>query len=251
LDAQYAGVVATIIDKLEGGYYHPNMLADGRVKDSTYAKSGETMFGIDRKQGGIINNSSAGQKFWGLIDSANAANNWKWLYMGGELKTQLESLAAEMMYPLYSQYEKKYLSPQAISIVDSDPRLQFNFIYATWNGEGWFRYFAKKLNAAIDSGITNPDELVKVAVQARTDKDAMRAYGWHEDAISLISRGGEKIASFINSLGSSLKEAGKEIYTAVQNRKYQKIGIGIMIGSVVLFGGAMVLYTVLQKRKQQ
>ena len=230
MDAQYAGVVATIIDRLEGGYYHPNMLADGRVKDKTYSQSGETMFGIDRRQGGSINTSSAGQKFWGLIDNANAANTWNWLYMGGELKTQLESLAAEMMYPLYSSMEKKYLSPKAIAIVDSDPRLQFNFIYATWNGEGWFRYFAKKLNAAIDSGVTNPDELVKIAVQARTDKDSMRAYGWHEDAISLISRGGEKIASFINSLGAGLKEAGKEIYTVVQNRKYQRVINRIRIG---------------------
>ena len=43
-----------IIDKLEGGYYHPDMLEDGRIKDSRYSASGETMMGIDRKAGGKI-----------------------------------------------------------------------------------------------------------------------------------------------------------------------------------------------------
>jgi hypothetical protein len=40
-----------IIEKLEGGYYHPDMLTDGRIKDGRYGGSGETMFGIDRKTG--------------------------------------------------------------------------------------------------------------------------------------------------------------------------------------------------------
>jgi hypothetical protein len=44
-------ITSLVIDKLEGGYYHPNMLIDGRVKDIRYSGSGETMFGIDRLKG--------------------------------------------------------------------------------------------------------------------------------------------------------------------------------------------------------
>ena len=31
--SDWQGIINTIIDNLEGGYYHPDMLQDGRVKD--------------------------------------------------------------------------------------------------------------------------------------------------------------------------------------------------------------------------
>ena len=71
-------------------------------------------------------------------------------------------------------------------IVKKSPDLTFNFIYATWNGPSWFQTFAKKINEAVDSGITNPSELTKVAIKART-----------QSGNSVIAQGGKKIAELM------------------------------------------------------
>jgi len=186
----FDGIVAQVIDKLEGGYYHPDMLEDGRVKDSRYGASGETMMGIDRKAGGSINTTPEGIEFWNIIDSADARTNWKWGYRGGHLEDQLRDLAGKMIKRSYDSFATRYLSPKALEIVNNDPKLLFNFVYSAWNGPGWFQKFAKKVNDAVESGITDPEELAKVAVRARL-----------ESGNSLIAQGGEKID---NLLGTGL-----------------------------------------------
>ena len=195
----FSNTVGLIIDNLECGYYHPLMLKDGRVKDQRYSKSGETMFGIDRKAGGTINDSAAGKQFWSLIDRANAKNKWKWNYKGGELGSQLKDLAAQIMLPQYESMSKKYLSPKAKSLVESDNRLLFNFVYASWNGSGWFKSFATKINEAIQKGITNPNQLTEIAVAARTQSQN-----------SLIAQGGNKIAELMERL-KGLSKAGENL----------------------------------------
>lgn len=195
----FSNTVGLIIDNLEGGYYHPLMLKDGRVKDQRYSKSGETMFGIDRKAGGAINDTSAGKQFWNLIDRADAKNKWKWNYKGGELGGQLKELAAQVMLPQYESLSKKYLSPQAKSLVESDSRLLFNFVYASWNGPGWFKSFATKINDAVQKGITNQDQLTEIAVAARTQSQN-----------SLISQGGNKIAELMERL-KGVGQAGENL----------------------------------------
>ncbi len=189
---RYRKIVSIIIDKLEGGYYHPDMLQDGRVKDQRYSNSGETMFGIDRKAGGSLNTSPAGLQFWSVIDNANARKTWPWNYKGGSLGPKLAELTAEIMYPEYEIYAGKYLSPAAKQIVDSDDRLLFNFIYATWNGPGEFQKFSNDFNASVASGVTNPDELVNVAISSRVNSGN-----------SLIKQGGLKILGFINTLNNT------------------------------------------------
>lgn len=189
MEQSFVDSVKVVIDNLEGGYYHPQMLKDGRVKDSRYSNSGETMFGIDRKAGGTINDTPAGKKFWAIIDNANASVNWKWNYKGGALGNELKQLAAEIIYPEYQRMSKKYLSPKTKQLVDSDKRLLFNFIYATWNGEGWFKRFAAPINNAVASGTTNLDELTKIAVSTRT-----------QSRNSLIAQGGRKIEGIIDKL---------------------------------------------------
>ena len=151
--------------------------------------SGETMFGIDRKHGGTLNTSSAGVQFWNLIDKNKNKSEWKHGYRGGQLEGQLLDLVSQIMQPHYETLAKKYLSSEAKSIVDSDKRLLFHFIYASWNGSGWFQKFSKKFNNSVDSGITNPDELVKVAIDSRIDSGN-----------KLIAQGGRKIDSFIQNL---------------------------------------------------
>ena len=70
---------AAVIINLEGGYYHPDMLIDGRVKDSRYGTSGETMYGLDRKAGGPpVNSCGPCKQFWSILDSVGARKNWRW-----------------------------------------------------------------------------------------------------------------------------------------------------------------------------
>lgn len=183
----FDGIVAKVIDELEGGYYHPDMLNDGRVKDPRYGSSGETMMGIDRKAGGDINATPEGIKFWNLIDSANARSEWKWLYRGGSLEPQLRELAGKMIKRYYDIYATKYLSGPALKIVNDNPKLLFNFVYAVWNGPGWFDKFAEEINKAVSSGITDPEELTKIAIKRRT-----------ESQNSLVAQGGKKIAKLLD-----------------------------------------------------
>lgn len=189
-----------VIDKLEGGYYHPDMLLDGRVKDSRYGSSGETMFGIDRKYLGNPTNGIAQQSFWNIIDNANARKNWKWNYFGGDKETILRQFASDIIFSEYNNYSK-YLSAEAKKIVDSDDRLIFNFQYAVWNGAGWFKKFAETINDAVKKGITNTDQLVDIAIKRRIG-----------DSVTLIRDGGIKIASFIQSLKSNIT-TNKKTYT--------------------------------------
>lgn len=163
----FANVVFQIIDNIEGGYFHPNMLIDGRVKDKRYSNSGETMFGIDRLRGGSINNTVSGKKFWALIDKADAKNNWRWNFKGGELEPELKNLAAQMIQPLFNNLSKNYLSKKAIEIVNTNAVLLFHFIYATYNGAGWFKKFATDINTALAAGILDPIQLIQIALNSR------------------------------------------------------------------------------------
>jgi hypothetical protein len=147
---KFADLIDIETKYLGGGYYHPDMLADGRIKDNRYAASGETMYDIDRKNGGTVNTGEAGKKFWALIDAANARKVWKWNYMGGALTPQLKPLVSEMIYPLYIGYCKKWLSADSLALVNGDVKLTFNFIYAVFNGPGWFKYFANAMNIYVD-----------------------------------------------------------------------------------------------------
>lgn len=188
-NASFEQMTELVIDKLEGGYYHPNMLKDGRIKDSRYLSSGETMFGIDRKNGGSINTSPAGVKFWNIIDESDASDNWKWLYRGGEKEQELKGLVVEMMKPKYDEYSRRYLSPEALQIVNSNNKLLFNFIYAVWNGPGWFQRFAEPINAAVARGITDPNTLTNIALERRMSSTN-----------SLIAQGGGKISGIFDNL---------------------------------------------------
>jgi len=214
----YNTIVATVIAKLEGGYWHPAMYLNGRLKpDGYYGKSGETMMGIDRYAGEGLRDTPAGKQFWSLIDNAvppvgtpwirpgreyktinlqslsGAAQTWKWLYRGGPLEGQLQALAGQMIKINYESYTKSYMNAQTSALVATDGRLMFHFIYACWNGPGWFQKFANDMDKAVASGITNTDELCKVALNSRT-KEGLNV-GSSPNA--LITKGGVKIAVII------------------------------------------------------
>lgn len=179
-------IVKTIVQNLEGGYYHPDMLRDGRVRDGRYGKSGETMFGMDRLRGGDFVKTPAGQRFWALIDNANARKTWKWNYYGGNLQSELIELTAQMIQPFYDKYSKSYLSPESINIVNNNYKLKFNFVYAVFNGPKLFKHLASLVNNQVASGNTNPDSLANVVLSARLNHNR-----------SLYRQSGKKIKNIL------------------------------------------------------
>jgi hypothetical protein len=220
-----------IVSQFEGGYYHPNMLRDGRVTDQRYKDSGETMFGIDRLQGGTINETPAGKKFWSIIDNAGAKDNWKWNYNGGTLAPQLKDLAAQMMQQPYEILAAKVLSPQALQIVESNAALALHFIYATWNGPGWFKLFADKINKAVANGVTNVADLIGIAKDSRLNSSN-----------SLIAgTTGRKVADLMDSLAGSAVKSGGRLLQWIKQHKLETGAISLtLIGILVsIYYGTM------------
>ena len=234
----YANTVDLIIANLEGGYFHPQMLKDGRVTDQRYAASGETMFGIDRANG--PSGSPGWNDFWALIDNANAKDNWSWNYMGGALAGQLQDLAGQIMLPVYQDLSNKYLSPAAQALVESDARLLFNFVYGAWNGSFWFQGFANKINDAVSQGVTDTSQLTDIAVRARTDSGN-----------SLISQGGAKIASLVTKIPASVSAPVQAAQAAVIAVKENPM-LAVFGGLLLMMGGLLfAYYTVNEKEELQ
>lgn len=218
---KFKTVTDKVIQKMEGGYYHPNMMKKDPIRFKDYGFSGETMFGLDRHAGhdlfysskrlssNVFDNlknieggkykykSEAAQNFWNIIDNSAAKINWKWNSVPEPEKAQqLRFLASEIMFPKFVQNFNTFLSPEARNIILDSAPLMFNFSYATWNGPGWFKKFASDINEAVKKGITDEDKLIKVAIWSRTNEGLKKGSA----ANSLIKRGGEKIATFINDI---------------------------------------------------
>lgn len=213
---KFKTVTGSVISLLEGGYFHPNMFTDGRVNPKfkgVYENSGETMFGLDRHAGhdlyyltprrtaNVQNNlinyendvyvykTPQAREFWQIIDADNAKDNWKFNFTGGINNTRLKNLAAEILFPVFQKYFITYLTPPAQKIVENSPTLLFHFVYSVWNGSGFFKYYAEKINKAIAQGETNADELTEIINQARLNS-----------SFSTIRNTGKKIIEFFNSI---------------------------------------------------
>ncbi len=214
---QFKIITNIIIDRFEGGYYHPDMMVANPTRFSAYKNSGETMFGLDRHAGHgifyttprkssdvLINlpnyyngsyqfRNNASRDFWTLIDSQNARNNWKWNFKGGNLYSQLKALAGEIMFHQYQRYANLYLQTPARNIIEKSPFLMLHFAYATWNGPGRFQNYAKTINNAVANGITNVDELSKMAIKDRLDSTN-----------PIINSGGKKFAAIYEEMKKNI-----------------------------------------------
>jgi hypothetical protein len=176
-------VTRQVIAYLEGGYYSPKT---SNVRDPRYYTSGETLFGIDRKNGGAeLTTTPTALKFWKAIDDTqNQSGKWPYLYIPPDpLQSQLVDYVAVMMEERFNRmFNANFKNANVKSIVKSDGRLLFNFIYASWNGDGWFQKFATSIESAYNKGTKDPEDLVRLAVSLRTG-----------DKNSLIKQGGYKI----------------------------------------------------------
>lgn len=170
--SDFESMTKIIINSIEGGYYNPSWHFN-----SSMGRSGETMFGMDRKFGEYLFKTGTGKSFWDLIDKNKSEKTWTHNYRGGNISSQLISMVSKIMSEEYERNSDKYLTPEAKKIVDSNNGLRFHFFYACWNGEGFFRMFARKINKAIKDGIKEPIKLLSIAINSRLDSNLMKKSG--------------------------------------------------------------------------
>lgn len=186
-------LVISIIDNIEGGYYHPDMKS--KLKNGErMGISGETMFGIDRKNGGTdVTTSAAGIEFWNLVDAAYGTHHGDTSYYGDKadgkkipatIGNRLRTLAANLILDRYSRYSA-VLSAQAKQIVERSPKLCLQFIYGCYNGQGNFNRFANVVNNAVAQGITDENTLFELVQESRRQKGGLIAEG--ADKLDIIA----------------------------------------------------------------
>jgi hypothetical protein len=180
-------IINLVIDNLEGGYYHPDM-KDKLRNGERMLDSGETMFGIDRKNGApqFTTKTPEAVKFWQMVDAYFGAHHGDTSYYGdkadGNKKTpaavgrQLRNFVKEMILDAYDDYND-YLSDGAKKIVESDPKLFMQFLYAVWNGPGNFQRFANLVNAAYSNGERAAQAFFDIVQTARRNKGGLFAEG--------------------------------------------------------------------------
>ena len=180
-------IVDLIIDNIEGGYYHPDM-KDKLRGGENLGISGETMFGIDRKNGApqFTTKTPEAVKFWQVVDANFGTHHGDTSYYGdkadGSKKTpaavgsQLREYVKSMIWDAYNDYNV-YLSDGAKKIVESDPKLFMQFLYAVWNGPGNFQRFANLVNAAYSNGERAAQAFFDIVQTARRNKGGLFAIG--------------------------------------------------------------------------
>ena len=196
-------MVKVIVSYIEGGYYHPNMKEKNPEKFKLFGNSTETLFGIDRYNGGW-EKTSAGKEFFSLLDAENASEKWEYMYDLDDnqaLKNKLIDLSADMISQKNESNKSRFFTPKARKIVNGDAGLTFNFIYATYNGEGWFQKFANEINEAVDQGTTDPKELLKIAIDTRKQWTSNKPH-----VTTLIRRTGDKVMGALQKFFSDYSD---------------------------------------------
>lgn len=163
-----------IIDNLEGGYANEAHFKKNieKVEDPDTKKallnSGETMFGIDRKNGPTMT------EFWEIVDensgwSKESLGEDKWIhgYMGGDVEDELRDKVYKWAIPTFEDFKNDYLDSETKRLVEEDKRISTHLLYGVWNGVVFFENFANDLNDAVSNGITDRDELWEVAINSR------------------------------------------------------------------------------------
>ena len=194
-------IVDLIIDNIEGGYYHPDM-KDKLRGGENLGISGETMFGIDRKNGApqFTTKTPEAVAFWQVVDANFGSHHGDTSYYGDKadgnkkipaaVGTQLRSFVKEMILDAYNDYND-YLSDSAKKIVESDPKLFMQFLYAVWNGPGNFQRFANLVNAAYSNGERAAQAFFDIVQTARRNKGG------------LFAKGADKLEALANQLPTS------------------------------------------------
>jgi len=168
VDSKWDKITKKVIDKFEGGYWNPKC---GHTTKGM-GISTETMFGLDRYNGNI-ESTPEGKEFFRIIDNEKSdlgmskfCKKWFHNYKGGNLENTLKTLAAKIMKHQYDNNSKNYFSPELRKRVEANDRLLMHFSYASWNGPGYFKKFAKSLEDGVKSGKSD-EELINQAISDR------------------------------------------------------------------------------------
>ena len=168
VDSKWIKITKKVIDEFEGGYWNPKC---GHTTKGM-GKSTETLFGLDRYNGNI-ESTPEGKEFFRIIDNEKTklgieqfCKTWKWNYRGGQLEDTLKTLASKIMKHQYDNNSKNYFSPELRKRVEDNDRLLMHFSYASWNGPGYFKKFAKSLEDGVKSGKSD-EELIKQSISNR------------------------------------------------------------------------------------
>ena len=173
--SKWDNVTKKVIDNFEGGYWN-YWECKNHPWNSMYRKSGETMFGLDRKAGEIEKLGPDGKEFFRIIDDdkkklgmSNFCSKWTYNYRGGELEKRLKDLASKIMYNEYEKNMSNYVKdPETKKRIEGNEGLLLHMSYATWNGPGHFQKFAKKLENAVKAGKSD-EELLDIAKDGRAN----------------------------------------------------------------------------------
>ena len=216
-------LIGAIINNIEGGYYNPSThySSFNSTAQALYATSGETMYGIDYVNGNGYRKYDpvAWDTFWydiwtaqgytvtgaigrGISRSGTASRPWSWNYKPSGLPAdKLYRLAAQFMSKAADDlFKKNNLDPNLERIIKSDGRLYYNFLYAVWNGPGWFGGWVKYISSKYTSGVTSSTELTKLYVEDRRNGGVGSIPNASSSAKQLISQGGQKICRHVGTL---------------------------------------------------
>jgi hypothetical protein len=180
--SDFASITKTVIDKLEGGYWNGSTTKNesttkmGICKNHPKGSMGastETMFGLDRYNGNI-ESTPEGKEFFRIIDEEKQklgmdgfCQKWKWLYKGGDKEEILKDLAIKNRKASFDRNMSNYVNAETKQKVESIPGLTLHMSYATWNGPGFFKKFAKSLESKIKTGASDK-ELIDLAINDRS-----------------------------------------------------------------------------------
>jgi hypothetical protein len=168
VDSKWDKITKKVIDEFEGGYWNPKC---GHTTKGM-GKSTETMFGLDRYNGDW-ESTQDGKEFFRIIDNEKTklgtqkfCKKWFHNYKGGNLEDTLKTLASKIMKNQYDINSNNYFSPELRERVENNDSLLMHFAYASWNGPGFFKKFAKSLDNGIKDGKSD-SELINQAISDR------------------------------------------------------------------------------------
>lgn len=237
----YADLVRLVIDNLEGGYYHPDMYTANPSMfaraAAEYQRSGETMYGLDRKNGapGVTTATEGGVKFWNLIDKYYTKHHADTSYWNDKadgkkadipasVGVQLKKYATDIIQYLFNK-NLQYFSEPVKQIVLNDPGLLLQFFYATYNGSGNFKNWATVLNNAYNSGI----------------KDVNKYW-------DLVQAERRKKSSAVFTQGANILD---RLRPQVQGRTVSNSGNGLLFGALAVGGALLLLFFGKKKSKKR
>ena len=196
-DSDFENITKKVIANFEGGYWNPFC---PKHPKSGMGISTETMFGLDRYNGNI-ESSPEGKEFFKIIDDEkykagakssgsgkgmtwsnmdNFCNSagWGWNQRGGSKEEELKNLAVKIMKRSFDRNMSSYASPEVRDRVMKNKGLLVHMSYASWNGPGYFKKWAKSLKNAMAQGKSDA-ELLDVAIN---DRQASNLY--HQEKVA-------------------------------------------------------------------